>query len=385
MSALLAPVTGLVPAPEVAHRIVGPPTAVLSPEAREAARLDPLSFRHAVGRGASPSHEEAQDWLRSCVKQGALRPVGPAVLAYRHAKADLVATGLIADVSSSAYDSGMVKGHESTIPQTERKMADYMRTTRVYGNPIALAHRPHAGVSASLAARTAHDPDIGFTAADGSSHELWVIEGDDAEALCASFVDELYVTDGHHRLSAASLVAREEERIGARLPAGVFGADEVRLRAFARCIVDSDLDADAVLDRLRSDHLIEEVSEADARPRERRELGVRIGDRYHRLRIRPDRVPDDLYSSLDVNLLQDLILEPVFGITDPRRDRRLSFVPDRPESAYRAADCGAWFLPFPASVADVMAIADLGMAMPPKSTWFAPKLPAGLVIRLLEG
>ncbi len=357
---------------------------MLSPDQRQAARLDPLSFRHGVGRGAHISLEEAQEWLRSGLDQNALRPVGPAVFVYRIAKGDLVATGIVAEVSVTAYDSGQVKRHESTIAKTERKMAKYMRTSRIHGNPVALAHRPHSGISAAIAEQTVREPDHSFIASAGYSHALWAIEGDAAYDLCRSYSDTLYITDGHHRLAAASTVAAEEGRVDPHLPAGIFASDELRLRSFARCVVDPEVDADAVIDRLSSEHQLTEVSEAEARPLGRFDFGVKIGGRSFRLHIDRDMVPDDLYGSLDVTLLQNLILEPIFGITNPRQDPRLHFVADMDEHSSKDLDFAAWFLPFPTTVTDVMAVADMGLAMPPKSTWFAPKLPSGLVIRFLD-
>ncbi len=384
MTALLEPFSGYVPAPELAHRVVGPPVSMLSPDQREAARLDPLSFRHVVGRGAGSSHEEAMEWLDTCRREGVLRPVGPAVFAYQIAKGDMLTTGLIADVSIAAYDSGLVRRHETTISKLERKMANYMRTTRIYGNPVALAHRPHNGVAPALSAETDRDADYSFVAADGFAHSLWAIEGDAARQLCQSFDAMLYITDGHHRLAAASAVAAEEGRMDPHLPAGLFAGDQLRLRAFARCVVDPQIDHASIVARLRAEHHLEEVSEVEARPRARHEFGVGIGEAFFRLRIDRARVPTDSYRALDVNLLQNLILEPVFGIINPRQDRRLRFAADLEHQRLAGLDCDAWFLPFPTSVQDVMAIADSGRAMPPKSTWFAPKLPSGLVIRLLD-
>jgi uncharacterized protein (DUF1015 family) len=385
MSSLLQPFTGFVPASEFAPRIVGPPVSTLSPDQREAARTDPLSFRHVVGKGAGAPKREALEWLHTCREEGVLTPVGPAVFVYRLGKEGLVTTGIVADVSIAAYDSGLVKRHETTISKTERKMAKYMRSTRIYGNPVALAHRDHAEVSGVIAAHSTRDPDFSFVAADGYAHELWVVEGAEASALCRDFQDVLYITDGHHRLAAASVVAAEEGRMNPHIPAGLFSADELRLRSFARCVIDPDLDGGAAVERLSSEHHVEEVTEAEARPRERFEYGVRVGGRSFRLRIDDARVPDDLYGSLDVNLLQDLILEPIFNIINPRQDSRLHFVPDLPGgNGDDGIDCGAWFLPYPASVSDVMAVADSGRAMPPKSTWFAPKLPSGRVIRLFD-
>lgn len=384
VSALLQPFTGYVPTSTFAHRVVGPPTSMLSAAQRRAARNDPLSFRYAVGRGAGSSQTEAVEWLAECRNQGVLRPVGPVVFVYRQSDGDLAVTGIVADLSLSAYNSGQVKRHEKTIAKTERKMADYVRTTRIYGNPVALAHRPHAGVDAIVAAHTGRDAATTFTTADGLSHQLWGVEGDEAEELCRGFSNVLYITDGHHRLAAASLVALEEGRMDARLPVGLFSAEDLMLRSFARCVADPGFDAKIVIDRLRSEHRMEEVSDLEARPRVRLEFGVKIRGRHFRLQIDRHNIPDDPYNSLDVNLLQSLILGPVFGITDPRRDKRLRFVADLPKGSQTDINCDAWLLPLPATVSDVMAVADSGRFMPPKSTWFAPKLPSGLVIRLLD-
>ena len=357
---------------------------MLSADQQQKARNDPLNFRYAVGRGVGSSHTEALEWLVKCRDQGVLLPVGPAVFMYRQGDGARAVTGIIADLSLNAYNSGLVKRHEETVAKTERKMADYMRTTRIYGNPVALAHRPHAGVNAKIAAHTGRDADSVFTTAEGLSHQLWVIEGDEAQELCREFNNVLYVTDGHHRLAAAALVASQEGRMDARLPVGLFSTQEQTLRSFARCIVDPSLDADTVIDQLRSEHQMQEVSNLEARPRTRFEFGVRIGGRYFRLQINRRKVPDDLYNSLDVNLLQNLILGPVFGIANPRRDKRLRFAADLSEAGQTDFDSDVWFLPLPASVDDVMTVADAGQVMPPKSTMFAPKLPSGLVVRLLD-
>lgn len=383
MNRLLAPFTGYVPASDFAHRVVGPPASMLTAEQREAARLDPFSFRHVAGRGAHSSHERARTWVGMCGEQGVLRSVDPAVLVYRVAMGKLTSTGLIADVSLAAYASGLIKRHEATIRRTEQKMAAYMRQTRIYGNPVALAYREHAALGAAIAAHAEREPDFSFTTADGAIHALWLVSGDEAEALCRSFNETLYITDGHHRLAAAALVAAEEGRVDARLPAGVFAAGELRLRSFARYVVDPALDAAALIDRLGSEHTLEEVSELAARPRSRFDFGVKISDRSFRLRLDRDRVPDDPYESLDVKLLQDLVLSPILGISNPRRDLRLRFAPDLPDRSVEA-EFDAWFLPYPTSITDVMAVADAGRTMPPKSTWFAPKLPSGLVIRMLD-
>lgn len=383
MTGLLQPITGFVPTSEYAHRVVGPPMSMLSPDQAQAARLDPLSFRHVIGRGTGTSREEAAQWLRTCVDDGVLRPVGPAVFVYRLVKGDLVATGLVVDVSVAAYDSGLIKRHEMTLTHTEADMARYMRAIRVVGNPVALAHRPDPEVDNVVAAYTVREPDVSFVAADGYAHSLWTIEGRAALEMCTLFNDVLYITDGHHRLAAASLVAAQEGRPDLHIPCALFSSTELRIRGFARCVVDPDADLGAIIDELAAAHHLIAVTEVEARPTGRAEFGVRLGTRCFRLKIDHERIPNDRYGSLDVNLLQDLVLGPLFGIVDPREDRRLHFLADT-HGRHTGFQCDAWFLPFPTSVADVMAIADAGLTMPPKSTWFAPKLPSGLVVSLLD-
>lgn len=384
VSSLLKPLTGYVPASQFAVRVVGPPTALLSAEQLDQARQDLLSFRFSVGRRARVSHTQAADWLARSEAAGALREFGPALIAYRQTDRGVSATGLIADVALRAYRNGSLMRHEDTIAKTERKMSEYMRTTRLFGNPVALAHRPSAAVADTIAAMTQHRSDEDFRTVDGIRHELWFIEGRDAEHLCREFDDLLYVTDGHHRLAAAVIIAEEGDFDTARMPAGLFAATELRIAAFTRCVVDPAIDATKVIDRLRAEYELEEVEASQARPSRRFEFGVKIADRHFRMRIPEDKVPTDPYDALDVNLLQSLILEPVFGIEDPGRDRRLRFIADTALAGGAGPDADAWFLPVPASVEDVMNVADSGRVMPQKSTWFGPKLPSGLVIRTID-
>ena len=354
---------------------------MLSPKQRKAAKRDPLSFRNALGRGAGASHADAIAWIDKCLDHGAIRSIDHSIIVYRQGVGDTAVAGIVADVSLDAYNAGLVKRHEKTIAKTQRKMANYMRTTRVYGNPIALTHRPHPDIRAAIDATTRQEAAAEFTTADGVPHQLWFIEGAEADRLCTSFSETLYITDGHHRLAAASLVASEEGHGTAYMPAGLFSSEDLTRRSFARCITDSTLDTAAVISTLQSAHILEEVSEVEARPRQPREFGLRVSNRFFRLRIDPALSGDGITESLDVSLLQRMVLEPVFGILDPTRDKRLGFVADLSESHQPDTSSDAWILPFPVDIADVMGVADAGQVMPPKSTWLAPKVPNGLVIR----
>ena len=356
----------------------------LSPEQREQARTDPLSFRFAAGRAAASSREDAVAWLIDRRADGALQSVEQAVLLYRQTQDDLVATGIVADASIAAYESKRVKRHERTFAKTLHKMADYMSSTRVYGNPISLTHRPDPQISTLTSAITAQPAYISFKTVDDVTHEMWLVEGSQAEDLCSRFTTDLYITDGHHRLAAAAAVSAEEGRTDAYLPAGVFSSEQLRLRVFARCIVDPQLDIAAAIDRISSQHQLDEVGDNEVRPRASGEFGVKLGDRYFRMQLDVRQAETSPPDSLDVKMLQDHVLGPVFGITKPRNDKRLGFVADLRGQSPTAIEADAWFLPFPVQVSDVMAVADSGKVMPAKSTWFAPKVPSGLAIRTLD-
>lgn len=385
MTELLRPLSGFIPASPFGSRVVGPPGATLTAEQRSAAAADPWSFRFSAGRKTGCSREEAIEWIEAAVTEGVLVPIVSSTLVYSQEREDFTATGLIGDLSLSAYESGRVKRHEKTITKTQDRMAKYMRRTRVYGNPPVTAMPRDAAPTDEMARHADREPDSSFTTVDGIAHRLWVVDGAEAAELCRLITSDLYITDGHHRLSSASLVAAEEGRANSHIPVGVFPADEFRLEAFARCVFDRHLDAENALARLRSEDLeLEEVPSNAAAPRSRYEFGARVGDRYLRIRVPPHRVPNDHHSSLNTKLLQDLILRPIFGIEKPRRDKRLKFAPDLADGREACSDADAWFLPFPLKVEDVTKIADAGKTMPPKSTRFIPKLPSGLVIRPID-
>lgn len=384
MTSLLVPFSGFIPAADYAHRIVGPPSSMLSPEQKNASRDDELSFRHVVGRGAGAHYATAMDWLARCNELDALVPVKSAVIVHRLTYRGFTATGLIADVSLAAYDEGLVKRHETTISKTEGKMLEYMQSTRIFGNPVVLASQDHPQVAASLTEHSQGVADVAFETIDGSRHELWVVGGNDAVALCASFDDVVYITDGHHRLAGASALARDEDQAEAHIPAGLFAESELKIWAFARTIQDDSVVAAEAIATLSETFDLEESDLPIPRPTAANQMGVRIGGRSFLLTIPAALIPADAYDALDVNLLQDLVLEPIFGVDNPRTDPRLDFIADTGDEAHDPDTYSAWFLPYPTSVRDVMMVADAGQAMPPKSTYFLPKLPSGLVIRLID-
>ncbi len=361
---------------------MGPPNTKLTKEERRQAAEDPLSFRHTLGKKANSTHEEARRWISTRVDEGVLAPVEEVLIVYRQIDRGVVAWGVIANVSLAAYDAGLIKRHEATISKSEKRMIDYMNSTRVFGNPVALTHRPVKRLSDLVASCARRSPDIPLRASDGSSHDLWLISGDEAHSICLEFHGPLYVTDGHHRLAAASALAAGEGRQGF-LPAATFETSQLHLGAFARCLTELPLAPDALVEAISNDHSVAEVEQSEVTPDKRGQIGARVGSKYLRIDLADHSIPDDVHASLDANLLQNLILHPLLGVDDPRNDPSVEFI--EATSDFDKPEFQAWFLPHPESVDSVLEIADRGLTMPPKSTLFFPKVPAGIAIRYVEG
>jgi uncharacterized protein (DUF1015 family) len=321
--------------------------------------------------------------MNMLAQRGALLRADSTVIVYRQQTHAHTAVGVLANVRLDAYQKGLIKPHELTIAKTHKKMATYMRTTRVYGNPAALTHRRDRALASMLATHVEHPPDVSFTSIHGNKHEMWLVTDSDAEELISRYAGPLYITDGHHRFAAASEVATAEERHNASLPVGLFAADQLSLRSFARCITDPTIDLADLRRRLGSAFEMRDLPRGRTRPERRGEVCVGIGKRQYLLEFDQANLPADAYEALDLKLLQSQVLRPILGVKDSRKDRRVQFVPDVPGLGDPAFDADVWFLPYPPSIEDVISVADNGHVMPAKSTLFFPKLPSGLMIRHL--
>lgn len=384
MPSLVRPITGFLPDARFAPRVVGPPRALLPPEVRNAGADDPLSFRHVVGRSAGPPQDVAIAWLDYAEELGALMPVADAVIVHAAERHGARALGVLADVSLDAFAAGHIKMHEKTIARTEGKMLQYMASTRLYGNPVTLAHRDDATLAHLLAAHTERDVAAEFAAIDGTVHRLWVVTGDEAAAVCDRFDGDLYIADGHHRVAAGSALAEAEGRSGDYLPVGLYAESEFEVKAFARGIKNAPIVGDELIRKLNAEFELVEIDQMLPRSWTQHTFGVRIAGRSFMLTVPDDRIDGDVYDRLDVNLLQHLILEPLFGIDDPRHEKRLDVIADIDDNSHDPDRYDAWFLPYPTSVGEVMDVADMGRTMPPKSTFFLPKVPGGILVRPIE-
>lgn len=401
------------PQPHLAAQVASPPYDVLSSdEAREMAAGNPLSFLHVnkpeidlppgTDVYSDAVYAKGAENLRWLQAEGALvREPVPALYLYRQRMGDHVQTGLVAGASVDEYEADLIKKHEHTRRVKEDDRTRHVDALDANTGPVFLTYKARPEIDALAERLTAVPPTYDFVAPDGIQHVLWVVaDASDREALMDAFrrVPELYVADGHHRSAAATRIRamrREsnpshtgEEPYNFFL-AVIFPDNQMKILDYNRVVRDlNGLESGAFIEAVGARFEVEPTS--DAKPRQPADFGMYLEGSWYRLRARPGTFPaGDPVRSLDVSILQDNLLAPVLGIGDPRSDERIDFVGGirgLGELERRVAS-GDWQVAFalhPTSIDQLFAVADAGLVMPPKSTWFEPKLRSGLIVRPLD-
>jgi uncharacterized protein (DUF1015 family) len=397
------------PVPELAARVVSPPYDVVSrSEAAALAAGEPMSFLH-VGRSdidlpedVDPHdprvYERARRNLDGLAADGVLvRDTDPALFVYREVMGTRTQIGVVGCVSVADYERDVIRKHERTRPDKEDDRTRHILTLEAHAEPVLFAYRGSAEVDRLVAAAVKEPPLYDLTTADGVHHTVW--KAPDAAALVDAFarVPCAYVADGHHRSAGARRAAAERrgrDPHGADaehewFPAALCPADQLAILPYHRLVRDlGGLTAAEVLARLgRAGRL---SPSAGAAPPRAGSFCIYLERRWHLLELAPDSVDRaDPLRSLDVWLLGERVLGPVLGITDQGTDARLDFVGGiRGTRALEArVDAGEAALAvsmFPTSMEQLMAVADAGAIMPPKSTWFEPKLLSGFFVHPLD-
>ncbi len=403
----IRPFHALRPRPDLAARIASPPYDVLDEgEARRMAQGRPCSFLHVnrpeidlpEGTDAHDGrvYERAAANLRRFREEGWLvREAEPSLYVYRQQAGGHAQRGLVGPCSVADYERGVVRRHEHTRPAPEADRARHIDAVNAQVGPVLAAFRDRADVAALLDADAAGEPLYDFTADDGVRHTVWTAADPGAYAAAFASVPAAYIADGHHRAAGARRVAlqRRDRPGGAGAAEGflavLFPAGDLRILAYNRCVRDlAGLTPEAFLARLRGQGFEVEPG-APERPGGPGRAAFRLAGRWFGLRwtVPPGSDPVD---ALDVSVLQDRLLGPVLGIGDPRKDERLSFVGGirGTQELARRVDGGRDAVAFslhPTSLDQLMAVADAGRTMPPKSTWFEPKLRSGLLVHALDG
>jgi uncharacterized protein (DUF1015 family) len=413
MPTLIKPFRGLRPAPGRAADVIAPPYDVLnSAEARARARGRPASFLHIskpeidLPEGINPYdarvYAKGAENFRRMIDAGILiRDAEPRYCVYRLRMGDHVQTGIACTGSVAAYDINRIRKHEFTRPDKEDDRVRQITALNAQTGPVLLAYRRSSAVKEILARVASTAPLCDTTADDGIGHTLWLVADPATVAtLTRHFdaMDALYIADGHHRSAAASRVAAARRQDN---PHGTgeepyeyflcvaFPADEMKILDYNRVVKDlNGLAPETFMARVRERFATEEV-QGQAKPGKPGEFGMRLDGRWYRLTIKPELVPADPVTSLDVSLLQANLLEPLLAIRDLRTDRRIDFVGGMRglgelEKRVASGEMAVAFALYPTRMDALMAVADANQVMPPKSTWFEPKLADGLVSHLLD-
>jgi uncharacterized protein (DUF1015 family) len=409
--ATIRPFRAMRPRPSDASRVAAVPyDVVTTEEARAQAADNPLSFLRVsrpeleLPPGADPYsdevYERAVQNFERLTQAALILEDQPSMYVYRLRSGAHSQTGLAACYSLDEYDSGIIKKHERTRPDKEDDRTRHMLALGAQTGPVFLVYRASDAVDETTARVTAEAPLFDFDAADGVRHTIWTVSGSDRDLLGEAFarIPTLYIADGHHRAASAararhdirqrpiSWSAMVDDADYTTFLAVAFPHDQVRILPYNRIV--------KYLGSLTPDEFLQvvrtrlEVTSGGPVPSGRGEIAMYLDKRWHMLRPRVAPDERDPIGSLDVSVLQTQLIEPVLGIRDVRTDKRIDFVGGARGTAEleRLVDSGSAAVAFslhPVRVADLMAVADADEIMPPKSTWFEPKLRDGLLIHLI--
>ncbi|PKN35182.1 MAG: DUF1015 domain-containing protein [Deltaproteobacteria bacterium HGW-Deltaproteobacteria-19] len=409
------PFTAVHPRWDCARQVAAPPYDVVSRD--EAARLaaaNPLSFlrveKSEIDLPAEvPSDDDAvfargRENLDRLLREGILvRDGAPHFYLYRQTMGGHSQTGLVAVLSTREYESGKIRRHEFTREDKERERTRHVDRLNAQTGPVFVTYRNREDVRDALRQVCSGSPMADFTADDGVGHTVWTVKDPAVEASIRqafTAVDALYIADGHHRAAAAAAVARARREADPDSPnedapwnfflAVLFSHDEIRIMDYNRAVKD--------LNGMDEETFLREVSRSfrvtpgvpEKKPGRTGDFGMYLRGRWYGLTyLAGSEDPRDPVASLDVSILQDRLLGPVLGIGDPRTDVRIDFIggirgPGELERLVDSGGCAVAFTLFPTSLDQMMAVADTGRVMPPKSTWFEPKLRSGLFVHFLD-
>jgi uncharacterized protein (DUF1015 family) len=406
---LIKPFRALRPAPGRAADVLAPPYDVLSSaEARERVDGKPWSFLHvskaeidldpAIDPYDRAVYAKAAENLQRMIGAGMLvRDAKPCYYAYRLTWRGHVETGFAAVASVAAYAENRIRKHEYTTLAKEDDRVHQIEAVNAQTGPVMLAYPSAPEIDAVLARAAAGNPAVDVTGDDGVRHQLWVIGDEATIAALTRAVDALpalYIADGHHRSAAAERIAKTRGGEGSHsyFLAVLLPQAEMTILDYNRALRDlNGRTPETLLAEIRQRYTVE-PSDQPVRPASASEVGMVLAGRWYRLTLRPEHAagadPDPV-ARLPVTLLARNIIEPIFGVTDPRRDKRIDFVGggrglDELERLVASGTMAVAFALYPTQMRDLMAVADAGAIMPPKSTWFEPKLADGIVSHVLD-
>ncbi len=377
-----------------------PYDVVNTEEARALASGRPNSFLHVsraeidLPGSTSPYADEvytrAWETFEAFRSSALVQDSSPRLYVYRLRMGDHEQAGLAGAFSVDEYRRDVILKHERTRKDKEDDRTRHITELRAQTGPVLLTYRDTPAAAAAIAAVVSGTPLYDFTAADGIGHTVWAADADQGEALRAAFADvpQLYIADGHHRAASAAraqeALGAEPDEEGAFFLAVAFPDVQMRILPYHRVVKDLNGHTPEALLTVLSQRF--PMSAGVATPTRKGECGVYIRGKWYTLTLGDDATDaDDPIRTLDVSRLQEQVLAPLLGIEDPRTDTRIDFVGGirgtrELETLVNRRSAEVAFSMYPVTLGELMAIADAGAIMPPKSTWFEPKLRDGLLI-----
>jgi len=410
--AIIQPFRGYLPPPDIAKKVSSPPYDVLSSdEAREMVQNNSDSFLRIIkpevdySLGNEPEgealHHHAAENLDAFIKSGKLhQDENPCFYIYQISMAQHTQTGIIAAVSVQEYNQGLIKKHEFTHPDKENDRTRHIEITNANTGPVLLTFRNDGEFQNQIADISNQETDIIFQADDGTTHSLWKITSPSIlESLSRYFesIPALYIADGHHRAASASRVQKIRQNNNPQhhgdesynyFLSVIFPHDEMQIQGYNRLVKDLiGLSEDQFLELIKTSFTLTQLPNPQ-KPDNRHTFSMYLNGNWYQLKAKDKIISDDSIAGLDASILQNYLLDPVLEIDDPRTNKRIDFVGGirGMEELERRCSLNAKvaFALHPVSIDELLTVADAGKVMPPKSTWFEPKLRSGLVVRLLD-
>lgn len=400
----IRPFCAVRPSVELAEQIAALPYDVYNrEEAVKIVKENPLSFLKidraetnfddSVSTYADEVYAKAKELIETMIAEGQfVEDTDRCYYIYRLTMNGRAQSGIVACSSIDDYCNNVIMKHENTREEKEVDRIRHIDTTSCQTGPIFLAFRDVATINAIMKEEEAKAPLYCFTADDGIEHCVWKISDEQNNAnLQAAFsmMDKIYIADGHHRCASAVKVGLQRRKEGVVQESDyflsvLFPESELKIMDYNRVL--KDLNGKTVKEILAEveEHFIVKEADSAVSPAEKGEFGMLLDDKWYKLTIKEEYMSDDAVEGLDVSLLQDYVLDPIFGIKNPKTDNRIDFVGGirglSELERRNKLDCSAAFSMYPTSIGELFAVADEGKLMPPKSTWFEPKLRSGLFI-----
>ena len=414
--AIVRPFRGLRPKKEFAQQVAAPPYDVLSSEeAREMAKDNPYSFLHVnkpeidLEEGVNPYdqrvYQKGAENLRRLISEGILiEDPNPRFYVYKQVMGGHQQVGLVACASVEEYEKDLIKKHELTRPDKEDDRVNHINYLNAQVGPVFLTYHEQPDIDQLMDDITQSPPEYDFTDEQNVGHTFWVVSDENQiKAIQEAFhkVPYLYVADGHHRSAAAMRVKQMRQKENPHHTGDeeynffltvIFPHNQMQILDYNRVVKDLyNLGRADFLNKVEEKFTVNKVTPPKPyKPERPHVFGMYLDNEWYRLEAKPGSFDEaDPVKRLDVSILQENLLGPILGITDPRKDKRIDFVGGirglgELEKRVNSGEWAVAFALYPTSITELMAIADAGKIMPPKSTWFEPKLKTGSVVHLLD-